>query len=174
VRLFFSGRTSKKLTHLYVCVQAVQQRGHWAGCEAGLPHTALTRLHHSSHRGGGGPDGPGIPGKPIFFLLALKRQCHEIHRQVVLMNQYLPSPWVSHLGRFRIFSKIRGDVHSSRCTTGVVGTGGKWKKIFNQHIDKFFPSSSLQGVISLMFQLFATCVVDSGGKFTAGVVGIGG
>ena len=28
----------------------------------------------------------------------------------------------------RIFSKIRGDIGSSRCTTGVVDTGGKWKK----------------------------------------------
>ncbi len=26
------------------------------------------------------------------------------------------------------FLKIRGDVRSSRCTTGVVDTGGKWKK----------------------------------------------
>ena len=32
------------------------------------------------------------------------------------------------LGSFQIFSKIRGDIHSSRCTTGVVDTGGKWKK----------------------------------------------
>jgi hypothetical protein len=24
--------------------------------------------------------------------------------------------------------KIRGDIRGSRCTTGVVGTGGKWKK----------------------------------------------
>jgi hypothetical protein len=24
--------------------------------------------------------------------------------------------------------KIRGDIHSSRCTTGVNDTGGKWKK----------------------------------------------
>jgi hypothetical protein len=29
---------------------------------------------------------------------------------------------------FRIFSKIRGDIRSSRCTTGVVDIGGKWKK----------------------------------------------
>ncbi len=26
------------------------------------------------------------------------------------------------------FSKIRRDIHSSRCTTGVIDTGGKWKK----------------------------------------------
>ncbi len=29
---------------------------------------------------------------------------------------------------FRIFSKIRGDIRGSRCTTGVNDTGGKWKK----------------------------------------------
>ncbi len=29
---------------------------------------------------------------------------------------------------FRIFSKIPGDIHGSRCTTGVNDTGGKWKK----------------------------------------------
>jgi hypothetical protein len=32
------------------------------------------------------------------------------------------------LRSFRILSKIRRDVLSSRCTTGVVDTGGKWKK----------------------------------------------
>ncbi len=32
----------------------------------------------------------------------------------------LGTPW----GPFRIFSKIRGDIHSSRCTTSVIDTGG--------------------------------------------------
>ncbi len=33
------------------------------------------------------------------------------------------------IGTFRIiFSKIHGDIRSSRCTTGVIDTGGKWKK----------------------------------------------
>jgi hypothetical protein len=31
-------------------------------------------------------------------------------------------------GPFRIFSKIRGDIRSSRFATGVNDTGGKWKK----------------------------------------------
>ncbi len=31
-------------------------------------------------------------------------------------------------GLFQIFSKIRGDIRSSRCTIGVIDTGGKWKK----------------------------------------------
>ncbi len=36
---------------------------------------------------------------------------------------------------FRIFSKIRGDIRSSRFATGVNDTGGKWKK---SSIRKFF------------------------------------
>jgi hypothetical protein len=39
-----------------------------------------------------------------------------------------PKPLSIPLGLFRIFSKIRGDIHSSRCTTGVVDIGGKWQK----------------------------------------------
>jgi hypothetical protein len=37
---------------------------------------------------------------------------------VFFMNQFPPSPWVSYLGRFVFFfSKIRGDICISRCTT---------------------------------------------------------
>ncbi len=36
------------------------------------------------------------------------------------------------LGPFQIFSKIRGDICSSRFATGVNDTGGKWKKTFKQ------------------------------------------
>ncbi len=39
-----------------------------------------------------------------------------------------PYPLSIPLGPFRIFLKIRGDICSSRCTTAVVETGGKWKK----------------------------------------------
>ncbi len=50
------------------------------------------------------------------------------------MNQFPPSPWV---GPFRIFSKIRWDIRSSRLTTAVVDHRCCWhrwqiKKIFNQ------------------------------------------
>jgi hypothetical protein len=37
-------------------------------------------------------------------------------------------PLIIPLGPFQIFSKIDGDIRSSRCTTGVVDTGGKRKK----------------------------------------------
>jgi hypothetical protein len=39
----------------------------------------------------------------------------------------------------RIFSKIRGDIGSSRCTTDVVDNGGKWKK------------SSIRKIIIILF-----------------------
>jgi hypothetical protein len=39
-----------------------------------------------------------------------------------------PKPLSIPLGSFRIFSKIRGDIRSSRFATGVVDTGGKCKK----------------------------------------------
>ncbi len=37
-----------------------------------------------------------------------------------------PKPLIISLGPLRIFSKMRGDIRSSRCTTGVVDTGGKF------------------------------------------------
>jgi hypothetical protein len=40
----------------------------------------------------------------------------------ITTSDYIP------LGPFQIFSKIRGDIRSSRFATGVNDTGGKWKK----------------------------------------------
>ncbi len=45
---------------------------------------------------------------------------------IFFMNQFPPSPWP--LGPFQFVLKIWGDICSSRCTTGVNDTGGKWKK----------------------------------------------
>jgi hypothetical protein len=45
-----------------------------------------------------------------------------------------PKPLRIPIGPFRIFSKIRGDIRSSRCTTGVADTGGKWQKSSNWKI----------------------------------------
>jgi hypothetical protein len=39
-----------------------------------------------------------------------------------------PKPLSIPIGWFQIFSKIRGDICSSRCTTGVIDSSGKWKK----------------------------------------------
>ncbi len=37
-------------------------------------------------------------------------------------------PLIIPLGPFRFFSKISGDIRSTRVAAGVVDTGGKWKK----------------------------------------------
>ena len=52
------------------------------------------------------------------------------------------------LGPFQIFSKIRGDIHSSKLNTGVNDTGGKIVAGINDTGDKF-----------------ATGINDTGGKF---------
>ncbi len=55
----------------------------------------------------------------------LKGQCHEIFDSGFFHESVSPKP----LSRpFQILSKIREDIRSSRCTTNVVDTGGKWKK----------------------------------------------
>jgi hypothetical protein len=45
-----------------------------------------------------------------------------------------PKPLSISLGSFWIFAKIRWDIRSSKCTTGVSETGGKWKKNFKQKV----------------------------------------
>ncbi len=57
-----------------------------------------------------------------------------------------PKPLSIPLGPFQIFSTICGDIRSSRCTTGVIDTGGK----------------------------FAASIVDTGGKFASDINNISG
>jgi hypothetical protein len=45
-----------------------------------------------------------------------------------------PKPLSIPLGPFQIFSKIRSHIRSSRCTTGVVDIGGKWKNSSNRKV----------------------------------------
>ncbi len=48
---------------------------------------------------------------------------------VFFMNQFTPPPQSILVRPFRIFSKIRGDIRESRCTTGIDDiddTGGKF------------------------------------------------
>jgi hypothetical protein len=47
---------------------------------------------------------------------------------VFFLESVSPKPLIIPSGPFRIFSKIRGDIRSSRFATGVNYTGGKWKK----------------------------------------------
>ncbi len=76
----------------------------------------------------------------------LKGQCHEIFCFWFFDEAVSPQPPSIALGPFGIFSKIRGDIRKSRCTTGINDTGGK----------------------------FATGVNDTGGKIAAGINDAGG
>ncbi len=63
---------------------------------------------------------------------AQKRVQGTVSRDFLLLFFYesvSPQPQSIPLGSFRIFSKSRGDIRSSRLTTGVADTGGKWNKI---------------------------------------------
>jgi hypothetical protein len=64
----------------------------------------------------------------VLLLHFLKGQCHEIFCFSFFHESVSPKPLIIPIGLFQIFFKIRGDIRSSRCTTGVVDTGGKWKK----------------------------------------------
>jgi hypothetical protein len=68
-----------------------------------------------------------------------------------------PQPQSIPFRPFQIFSKIRGDIRESRCTTGVNDTGGKIAAGINNTGGKF-----------------ATSVNDTGGKFATGVNDGGG
>jgi hypothetical protein len=54
---------------------------------------------------------------------------------VFFLNQLPPPPRIIPLGPFRIFSKICGDIRSSRFATGVNDTGGQNGK--NLQAEKF-------------------------------------
>ena len=64
----------------------------------------------------------------MFILKNLKGQCHEIFASGFFLESVSPKPLIIPLGSFRIFSKIPGDIRSSRFATGVNDTGSKWKK----------------------------------------------
>jgi hypothetical protein len=58
--------------------------------------------------------------------VSLKGQCHEVFCfWFFCYESVTPQPQSIPLGPFQIFSKIRGDIRSSRLTTGVADTGGK-------------------------------------------------
>ncbi len=71
-----------------------------------------------------------------FFLLSLKGQCHEIFAFGFFHESVSPQPQSIPLGPFQIFSKIRGDIRKSRCTTGI-DTGGKFTHGVNDTGGKF-------------------------------------
>jgi hypothetical protein len=58
----------------------------------------------------------------------LKGQYHEIFCFWFYHESVSPKSLIILIGPFQFFSKIRGDIRSSRFATGVNNTGGKWKK----------------------------------------------
>ncbi len=64
--------------------------------------------------------------------ISLKGQCQNNVNFNFFHESVSPKPLSRYTVRdvlnFSIFSNICGDIRSSRCTTGVLGTGGKWKK----------------------------------------------
>ncbi len=71
---------------------------------------------------------PVLPFPAPWFSTLIKRTVSQDVQLLVFYESVSPRPLSIPLGPFRIFSKIRGDIRSSRCTTAVVDTGGKWKK----------------------------------------------
>ncbi len=76
------------------------------------------------------------------------------------MNQFSPSPRVSHQDRFEFFAKIRGDIRKSRCTTGINHSGGKIAAGINDTGGKF-----ATGINNTSFATSFASVVDTGGKY---------
>ncbi len=69
--------------------------------------------------------------------MRLKGQCHEIFCFWFFYESVSPQPQRIPLVPFRIFSKIRGNICKSRCTTGVKDTGGKFATGLNNTGGKF-------------------------------------
>ncbi len=67
-----------------------------------------------------------------------------------------PKPLIIPLGPFQIFLKICWDIRSSRCTTGVNDTGGKWKKILNQKSFHYFFWTPLGSRVSIKIKFSFT------------------
>ncbi len=64
------------------------------------------------------------------------------------MNQFPPSPWVYHKGRFKFFWKF-AEIFSVQSAPPVsVDTGGKWK-IFNQKNFNYFVWTPLGGIVNI-------------------------
>ena len=83
-----------------------------------------------------------------------------------------PQPQSIPLGPFRIFSKIRGDIRKSRCTTGINDTGGKFVTGVNDTGSKI--AAGINDSVVDTGGKFAADVNDTGGKFATGVNGAGG
>ncbi len=75
------------------------------------------------------------------------------------------------MGPYQIFSKIRGDIHKSRCTIGINDTGGKIATGVNNTGGNLPPVSTTPAANSATSLASA---IDTGGKFATGVNDTGG
>ncbi len=118
----------------------------------------------------------------------LKGHCHEIFDFWFFSWISSPKPLKIPLGVFQIFSKICGDIRSSRCTTGVVDIGGKWKNLISEkcliilfgHLTaktkcrKFETNNPRKGISGSQSQFPHSCVCEriiyshDGSAFSAG------
>ncbi len=114
--------TLQRKSHLFIprkgIVRPQSQFPHSCVCErsrsqAGLRSLVSAHVHCSEN--------------PI-YLFPIKGQCHEIFCFWSFHESVSPQPQSIPLRPFQIFSKIRGDIRSSRFATVVNDTGGKWKK----------------------------------------------
>jgi hypothetical protein len=110
-------------------------------------------------------------------MVPLKGQCNKIFDFWFFHDSVSPKPLSILLGLFKIFSKILGDIRSSRCTIGVVDTGGKWKKssilkvliILFRHLweeeltYRYIFAFKLSTTLAKLVAKYATSVVDTGG-----------
>ncbi len=89
----------------------------------------------------------------VLWYWPLKGQCQEIFCFCFFHESVSPKPLIIPLGPFRIFSKIRGDIHSSRFATGVVDTVDKWKKSLIRNFFFFF-WTPLERRVSIQINFF--------------------
>jgi hypothetical protein len=62
----------------------------------------------------------------IFSLLQRRDRVTRFFASVFFRESSSPKPLIIALGSFKFFSKIRGDICKSRCTTGINDTSGKY------------------------------------------------
>jgi hypothetical protein len=107
----------------------------------------------------------------VYLSNGLKRQCHEIFASGFFHESVSPQPRSIPLGPFKIFSKIRGEIRKSRCTTGINDNGGKIVTGINDIGGKFATGINAP---TANFSTSFSSVLDTGGKIATSVNETGG
>jgi hypothetical protein len=105
----------------------------------------------------------------VHFKVSAAWYCYNYFRFWFFHQSVSPQPQSIPLGPFRIFSKIRGDIRKSRCTTGVNDTGGKFAAGVNSTRETGGKTCNRWRWYR---RQFATGVIDTGGKWDT--LGLGG